>query len=126
MCRELRITHELIFAEQSPISQERSSMNSFWKNRIGLVAIALVIGVVLLLNTGRSAAQRGSGGAGHCTVVNTDGSHIIVVDNASNTLYFYAIDRDGKIGDELKLRGKVDLNDVGKPSLKPVDVHPVK
>jgi hypothetical protein len=106
-------------------------MNSFWKNGIGLLAIGLVVGVVLLLNSGPSAAQRGgvvppAHDPAHYTVVNTDGSHIIAVDNKTNTLYFYAIDRDGKIGDELKLRGKVDLNDVGKPVLKPVDVNPAK
>jgi hypothetical protein len=105
-------------------------MNSFWKNGIGLLAIAAVVAGVLLLNSGPSAAQRGTAtrtpGPAPYTVVSTDGSHIIAVDNITNTLYFYAIDRDGKIGDELKLRGKVDLNDVGKPVLKPVDVHPVK
>jgi hypothetical protein len=87
-----------------------------------------VVGVVLLLNSGPSAAQRGAvvNDPAHYTVVNTDGSHIIAVDNRTNTLYFYAIDRDGKIGDELKLRGKLDLHDIGKPVLKPVDVQPVK
>jgi hypothetical protein len=104
-------------------------MNSFWKNGIGLLAIGMVVGVVLLLNSGPSAAQRGAPvpePSAHYTVVNTDGSHIIAVDNKTNTLYFDAIDRDGKIGDELKLRGKVDLHDVGKPVLKPVDVNPAK
>ena len=50
----------------------------------------------------------------------------IVVDNATNKLYYYAIDKEGKIGDELKLRGTVNLQDVGKPSIKPIDAKPQK
>src|SRR5258706_13271444 len=101
-------------------------MNRSWTSGIGLTAIALVVGIVLLLNSGPSAAQREARIPAHYTVVATDGSHIIAVDNASNMLYYYAIDREARIGDELKLRGKVDLNDVGKPALKPIDGHPVK
>ena len=49
-----------------------------------------------------------------------------MVDNGTSKLYFYTIDKDGKIGDELKLRGTVNLQDVGKPSIKPIDAKPQK
>jgi hypothetical protein len=101
-------------------------MSRIWKNGIGPTAIALVVGAILLLNSGPSAAQRETRMPAHYSVVATDGSHLIVVDNATNKLYFYAIDREGKVGDELKLRGTVDLNDAGKPVIKPVDARPLR
>jgi len=52
-------------------------------------------------------------------VVESDGTNLIVTDNATHTLFFYAIDRDAHVGSDLKLRGSVDLNEVGKPVLKP-------
>ena len=56
--------------------------------------------------------------APHYTIAETDGAHAIIVDNETNMVYFYAIDKEGKIGDDLKLKGHVDLNDTGKPVLK--------
>jgi hypothetical protein len=53
------------------------------------------------------------------TVVASDGSHLVVTDNQSNKLYFYAIGSDEKIGDPLTLRGTVDLTAVGKPTITP-------
>jgi hypothetical protein len=38
-------------------------------------------------------------------------------------LYFYTIDKGKEIGSELKLRGQVDLKQVGKPIIKPENVH---
>ena len=101
-------------------------MSSYWKSGIGLLTITLVVGLVLALNSGQSAEQKDAGVVGRYTVVATDGSHIIAVDNMTSKLYFYAIDKDGKIGDELKLRGTVDLKDVGKSSIKPIDAKPQK
>jgi hypothetical protein len=100
-------------------------MSNLWKHAIGLLAIVLAIGLLLTLSSDRSAAQKETG-KGSYSVVSTDGAHLIVVDNATSKLYFYAIDRDGKIGDELKLRGSADLHDVGKPSIKPIDAKPQK
>jgi hypothetical protein len=100
-------------------------MSNLWKNGIGVVAVVLAIGLVLTMSSDRSAAQKDSG-KGSYSVVATDGAHLIVVDNGTNKLYFYAIDKDGKVGDELKLRGSANLQDVGKPSIKPIDAKPQK
>ena len=56
------------------------------------------------------------------SVVETEGHNLIVTDNQTQTLYFYTIDKDAKIGSDLKLRGKVDLKQVGKEVVKPSDV----
>jgi hypothetical protein len=96
-----------------------------WKVGIGLLAIVVAVCLLLTMTAGPSAAQKEMG-KGSYTVVSTDGAHIIVVDNSTSKLYYYAIDKDGKIGDELKLRGSVDLKDVGKPGLKPIDAKPQK
>ncbi len=98
-----------------------------WKNGVLFFAGAvLVAGALLFTNRDSVQGQGGKGGGGSYTVVATDGSHIIVTDNAASKLYFYAIDKDGKIGDDLKLRGSVDLRDVGKAVLKPIDAKPQK
>jgi hypothetical protein len=90
-----------------------------WKTgSLFLVGAFLVAGALLL--TSREAAQGQAAKGGSYSVIATDGAHLIVTDNAANKLYFYTIDKEGKIGDELKLRGSLDLRDVGKPSLKPV------
>jgi hypothetical protein len=52
------------------------------------------------------------------TVLDTEGHNLIVTDNQSNTVYFYTIDKDKEIGSELKLRGTLDLSQVGKPEIK--------
>ena len=100
-----------------------------WKNGILFVVGAVLISATLIL-TSRDLAQgqvgKGMGAGIRHTVVATDGAHLIVVDNAADRLYFYAIEKDGKIGDELKLRGTADLSEVGKPSIKPIDAKPQK
>lgn len=60
------------------------------------------------------------------SVVASDGAHLIVTDNGAAKLYFYAIDKDAKVGDDLKLRGTIDLRDVGQPTLKPINAAPQK
>jgi 6-phosphogluconolactonase (cycloisomerase 2 family) len=100
-------------------------MKTYWKIGVGLLAVVLTLGVVWHLSA--AAEQKGDPPtAAHYTVVSTDGSHLIVVDNSTSKLYFYAIDKDGKVGDELKLRGSADLHDVGKPGIKPIDAKPQK
>jgi hypothetical protein len=53
------------------------------------------------------------------TVIDSDATNLIVVDNKSNTLYFYTEDPGKEVGEELRLRGSLDLNEVGKPVLHP-------
>ena len=67
----------------------------------------------------RAGAESASGAGPHYTVIETEGHNLIVTDNQSNTLYFYTIDKDKEVGSELKLRGTVDLTQVGKPVIKP-------
>ncbi len=99
-----------------------------WKNGTLFVLAALVVaGALLLANREPVQGQGGKGmGGGMYSVISTDGAHLIVTDNAEKKLYFYAIDKDGKVGDDLKLRGSLDLRDVGKPSMKPIDAKPQK
>lgn len=96
-------------------------MNSSWKYGVACLMILLVAGLALMLSPVRAvlgAAQVGSGFPKH-TVTATDGTHLVVTDNQIGKVYFYAIDQGGKPGDELKLRGTIDLNEVGKPAIKP-------
>jgi hypothetical protein len=96
------------------------------KVRTGLAA-ALVVGVVVgAFVAGSHAPQafsraddRGAMGFAHYNVVETEGHNLIVTDNQTNTLYFYTIDKDKTIGSELRLRGTVDLTQVGKPIIRP-------
>ena len=53
------------------------------------------------------------------TVVHTEGFNLVVTDNKTSTLYFYTIDPGQEIGSDLKLRGTVDLTQVGKAVLHP-------
>ena len=94
-------------------------------NRTGMLAAVLVaglgLGYWLAGPTGGPAAQAqdAKGPAGRFTVVETDAATLIVVDNQTNVLNFYTIEKGGKPGDDLHLRGTLDLNGVGGPVLKP-------
>ena len=98
-----------------------------WKKGIPLAVLAgLVLAVTILATRSQPVlAQRGATQAGgpRYTVVETEGHNLIVTDNQSNTLYFYTIDKDAKIGSDLKLRGQVDLKQVGQKVIKPSNVH---
>ena len=101
-------------------------MNANWKNRMPLVLVAVLV-VLALIATARwepAVAQReaGPGPVPRYSVVETEGHNLIVIDNQKSTLYFYTIDQGKEIGSELKLRGTVDLNQVGKPVIKPTTV----
>ena len=56
---------------------------------------------------------------GRYSVVETEATNLIVVDNQTNTLYFYTVEREQPPGSDLHLRGSLDLNRVGDPTLKP-------
>jgi hypothetical protein len=92
------------------------------------VATALVVIVVVALCWQPVQAQRGGGGSTspRYTVNDTEGHNLIVTDNQTNTLYFYTIDKDAKVGSELKLRGSIDLTQVGRPVIKPKEGEPAK
>ena len=101
------------------------------KVRTGLMA-ALVLGILIgafLVGSyaplafsqadQKGAAPRDGAGYPRYNVVATEGHNLIVTDNSNHTLYFYTIEREKPIGSELHLRGTVDLNQVGKPTIKP-------
>jgi hypothetical protein len=56
---------------------------------------------------------------GRYTVVDTEAFNLIVVDNQTNTLHYYTVDKDQPPGSDLHLRGSLDLNKVGDATLKP-------
>jgi hypothetical protein len=92
---------------------------------IFLLGVVLTLGV-LWSKTSAEALRADAAGGPRYSVISTDGSHLIVVDNGTNKIYFYAIDKEGKVGDELKMRGSADLTEVGKPGIKPMDARPQK
>jgi hypothetical protein len=100
-------------------------MSSSRRWSVVIVVVALLAGGLFLLNAQLTATENGSSvsqpGAVHVryTVVQTDGLHLIVTDNAKNTTYFYAIDEGEKPGADLKLRGSVDLTQIGQEVIKP-------
>jgi hypothetical protein len=98
-------------------------MTSTWKNQWPVaVAAAVVLFALIVLNSFQPArAQRedGSISGPRYSVIDSEGHNLIVTDNRTNTLYFYTIDKDKEVGSELKLRGTIDLNQVGKPVIKP-------
>jgi hypothetical protein len=95
-------------------------MNANGSNRIILIAVLGLSAVIATTRLQPVQAQRDAAPAGHrYSVVETEGHNLIVTDNQTETLYFYTIDKDKEIGTELKLRGSVDLKQVGKPIIKP-------
>jgi hypothetical protein len=88
----------------------------------GMAVVILVIALGVFEFQPRTHAEQGSGqtaaGAKY-TVIDTDASNLIVVDNGSNTLYFYTEEPGKEVGQELHLRGSIDLSEVGKPVIKP-------
>jgi hypothetical protein len=92
------------------------------------LALAVVVAVGGLLasthQTALGGAKEASQASGaHYTVVETEGHNLIVTDNATNTLYFYTVDKGEAPGADLKLRGTVDLSQVGKPVIKPKAIN---
>jgi hypothetical protein len=92
-----------------------------------LFAVGLVVVALFFMNRPQAAfggAEQGGATSGpHYTVLETEGTNLVVTDNTTNTLYFYTVDKGKPPGSELKLRAKVDLSQVGKPSIKPIDVN---
>lgn len=99
-------------------------MNKIGGNRVSLIlAAALVaVGVQAVVNSQPTQTPRSgdSMATPHYTVVATEGHNLIVTNNHTNELYFYTIDQGAEVGSELRLRGRIDLAQVGKPEIKPV------
>lgn len=89
---------------------------------VALIVFGVGLGVYAFRPNASTATQAPAAAAGSpkYTVIDTEGTNLLVVDNGTNTLYFYTVDPDKTVGDDLKLRGSLDLNTVGKPVLKPV------
>ena len=87
---------------------------------LALTVLVFAFGVFLFRPTAEAQPARAAAAAGPSyTVVDTEGSNLLVVDNATNTMYFYTVDPGKEVGDDLHLRGSLDLKEVGKPVLKP-------
>ena len=99
-------------------------MSANWKNGLAVVLVAavVVLGLMALarMQPVRAEADPAPGAGPHYSVIETEGHNLIVTDNSTNTLYFYTIDKDKEVGSDLKLRGTIDLNQVGKPVIKPM------
>jgi hypothetical protein len=91
-----------------------------WKSGVLVVVGVVLLGAVLSF-TNRApvqAAEQGGASTGRYTVVETQGHNLLVTDNTTNTLYYYTTDKDKEIGSDLKLRGSIDLTQVGKATIQ--------
>lgn len=90
-----------------------------WVWAVALVVFGVGAGL-LAFRPGPSAAQPGGGSGGpKYTVVETEGTNLLVVDNSTNTMFYYTVDPGQEVGAPLHLRGSVDLNQVGRESVTP-------
>ena len=92
------------------------------------LALALLVGGLVILNRsqpafGNAAPKEATTNGPHYTVMETEGTNLIVTDNATDTLYFYTVDKGKPHGSDLHLRAKVDLSQVGKDTIKPTAVN---
>ena len=99
-----------------------------WRYGAAVLFAALLIGGLAILSQkqaafGRAEKDDKAASSPHYTVVETEGHNLLVTDNATNTLYFYTVDKGEPVGSDLKLRGTVDLNLVGKPTIKPKAIN---
>lgn len=88
---------------------------------VALIVFGLGLGAFAFKPVASTATttQQPGGGSPKYTVIETEGTNLLVTDNSTNTVYFYTVDPDKSPGEELKLRGSVDLAEVGKPVIKP-------
>lgn len=91
-----------------------------WNKSLTFLAGAALIAAALVLTSRDTANGQGAAAVSgpRYTIVETQGHNLLVTDNSTNTVYFYAIDKDEKIGADLKLRASVDLTQVGKDVIK--------
>ncbi|MCY2939346.1 MAG: hypothetical protein NTV55_13440 [Planctomycetota bacterium] len=97
-----------------------------WMGRI--ILLGIVAGCTFALvrqpeaKANQSVVAAVVGGGPRYTVVDTDITNLMVVDNSTNLIHFYTVDQGKEPGSDLKLRGSLNLNEVGKPVLKPIKV----
>jgi hypothetical protein len=105
-------------------------MNASWKNRslVAAVAVLVVAGLIGLsrLQPVQAAREDAPLTGPRYSVIETEAHNLIVTDNKNNTLYFYTIDKDKEVGSELKLRGTIDLSQVGKTAITPTKTAPAQ
>jgi uncharacterized protein (TIGR03000 family) len=99
-------------------------MNADRKNWF-VLAGAGTLGLIVLLVAARIHSVRGqrdaeSSSEPRYTVGMTEGFNLVVTDNNKNALYFYTADEDKPVGSDLKLRGTIDLRQVGKLTIRPI------
>lgn len=93
-----------------------------------MLAFVLGAGAMLALNLAQpSVGQAGEGekpatGARYA-VIETEGHNLIVTDNKTNVLYFYAVDKGQPVGSDMKLRGSIDLKQVGQAVITPKKIN---
>ena len=83
-------------------------------------ATLLMVALIVLARSESAPAQRAAaeGSGPHYTVIETQGFNLLVTDNATNKLYYYATDKDASVGSPMKLRASLDMNQVGKEEIK--------
>lgn len=87
---------------------------------VALIVFGTGLGLSAFKPSATTAQPAGQAAGGpKYTVIETEGTNLVVTDNSTNTLYYYTVDQDKTVGDELKLRGSLDLNQVGKPAVRP-------
>jgi hypothetical protein len=89
---------------------------------VAMVALGAALGYFAASTaTQKAIGQPGAGAAvaPRYTVVQTDILSALVVDNSTNTAYFYTVEKDAEPGSDLHMRGLLDLTQVGRPVLKP-------
>lgn len=84
-----------------------------------IAGLGLVLSGVVGAGIGQANAAQESAGMPRYSVVETQGTNLLVTDNQTNKLFFYTVDRGKEAGEELRLRGTVDLNKVGEKVIKP-------
>jgi hypothetical protein len=83
-------------------------------------ATLLVVALIVLAHSEPAQAQRGAAenSGPRYSVIETQGFNLLVTDNATNKLYFYATDKDVPVGSPMKLRASLDLSQIGREEIK--------
>ena len=83
-----------------------------------VLAICAVVMIAVSVNWLQAEKQGGKDALPHYSVVSTDAAHLIITNNRTDTLHFYTVGRDKEPGDDLHLRGSINLNRVGDAKIK--------